>query len=460
MRNALISLGLQQMTPVQKATIPLLLGYKDVVVEAVTGSGKTLAFVIPIFELLLRRYREDRPLRKNEVGVVVISPTRELATQIHKVVSQLSDAINGDTSSDSKIEIQSALFIGGSEITNNINDFVSNGAHIVIGTPGRLEDLFKKSTVFSLKEVEVLIMDEADRLLDMGFEKQLSSIISKIPKQRRTGLFSATMTEALGKLVKTGLRNPVRVNVKVHAENGTIQTEQKIPSSLKIFYLLLQPDEKLNYLINLLQSFPEEKFIVYFSTAACVDYFFKILSMHPKSKIYSISSLHGKMDQKRRDAVYAKFSTNVGGVLLCTDVAARGLDIPDIDFVIQFDPPQDPKAFAHRCGRTARIGKCGKALVFLNQNEETYIEFLRIKNLPISSWDSSSFQQNLSKEDFYNEDLLEFLKSKSKRDRDIYEKSLKAFVSWVRYGDFLFLELTRNIKPRTSSKSSKLIYHQ
>jgi ATP-dependent RNA helicase DDX55/SPB4 len=132
------------------------------------------------------------------------------------------------------------------------------------------------------------------------------------------------------------------------------------------------------------------------------------------------------MDQKRRDAVYQKFTVGKGGILICTDVAARGLDIPDIDFVIQFDPPQDPKAFAHRCGRTARIGREGKAIVMLNENEETYIDFLKIRSLPISAWPATAIEEGEEKK------LVDYLKSKSKKDRDIYEKSLKAFVSWVR----------------------------
>jgi ATP-dependent RNA helicase DDX55/SPB4 len=151
MLNALSDFGLNQMTPVQKAAIPLLLGYKDAVVEAVTGSGKTLAFVIPVIELLLRRYKEDRPLKKNEIGVVIISPTRELAIQIHTVASQFCDAINGSNlhkSNHNIPELNLALFIGGSETTDNIKDFLKNGAHIVIGTPGRLEDLFKRSNIF------------------------------------------------------------------------------------------------------------------------------------------------------------------------------------------------------------------------------------------------------------------------------------------------------------------------
>jgi ATP-dependent RNA helicase DDX55/SPB4 len=135
------------MTPVQKSTIPLFLSYKDVVVEAVTGSGKTLAFLVPVIELILRRYREDRPLKKNEVGAIIISPTRELATQIHSVLASLCDSIN-DHASDDTPTLNHALFIGGSETRDNIQQFCKEGAHIVIGTPGRLDDLFKRSNVF------------------------------------------------------------------------------------------------------------------------------------------------------------------------------------------------------------------------------------------------------------------------------------------------------------------------
>lgn len=132
------------------------------------------------------------------------------------------------------------------------------------------------------------------------------------------------------------------------------------------------------------------------------------------------------MDPKRREAVYVKFTSSVGGILLCTDVAARGLDIPDIDFVIQFDPPQDPKAFAHRCGRTARIGRSGRAVVFLTPNEETYIQFLEIRNIPIAPFETPEFTTE------EKESMMEFLKSKNRVDRDMLEKGIKAFVSWVR----------------------------
>jgi ATP-dependent RNA helicase DDX55/SPB4 len=264
-----------QQTPVQKAVIPLFLNYKDVVVEAVTGSGKTLAFVLPLLQMLIRRFNDGRPLSKNQVGTVIISPTRELATQIYSTILSFLDLINVSTD----YNFTAALYIGGNNIFEDLKAFADNGAHIVIGTPGRLDDLFNRNSIFNLKEVEVLILDEADRLLDLGFERQLTSIIKKIPKQRRTGLFSATMNEALSELVRTGLRNPVRVNVKVQIQNGTEITEQSIPSTLEVFYLLSEPDDKLINLLRILKSNPDAKFIVYFSTGCAVDYYFKVFEL-------------------------------------------------------------------------------------------------------------------------------------------------------------------------------------
>lgn len=420
--RALEQLGFLQMTPVQKSTIPLFMSYKDAVVQAVTGSGKTIAFIIPAIELIMRRIADGRPWQRNEIAALIISPTRELATQIFTVLGQFLDIINVDSSSENRPEFSRALFIGGCEIKDDISQFVKNGAHFVIGTPGRIDDLLKRTNVFNSKEVEVLVLDEADRLLDMGFEKQLSSIITTLPKQRRTALFSATMTDGLNRLVKAGLRNPVSVSVKVHMACGEVLTEQKIPSTLRIYYRICEAHEKLGHLINILLEAPEMKFMVYFSTGACVDYYFRLLSLYTAVSNLKFHSLHGKMDPKRREAVYAKFTASIGGVLICTDVAARGLDIPDIDWVVQFDPPQDPKAFAHRCGRTARIGREGKAIVFLTPAEDTYVEFLSIRNLPITE---SAVAQ-------VSTDYLQWQRVSASQDRDIYEKGLKAFVSWIR----------------------------
>ncbi|CAH1759125.1 986_t:CDS:10 [Entrophospora sp. SA101] len=374
--KTLATIGFLEMTPVQASTIPLFMKSKDVVVElsgVSKGSGKTLAFVIPIIEKLVNRKHR---LRKNEIGALVITPTRELAQQISTT-----------------------------NISEDIEKFKEIGPDILIGTPGRLHDLIvgrntgsrnnntsNSISIVNTKELEILVLDEADRLLDMGFSENINTIMLHLPRQRRTGLFSATMTDGLSEIVRAGLRNPVRVVVKV--EDVVTKNEQRTPATLQIGYILCEPHQKLSQLIRLMKSEKvAKKYIIYFSTCACVDYFYKIFVKLPQFSGVSIHSLHGKMDTKRR--------------------TARGLDVPDVDYVIQVDPPQDPKVFSHRCGRTARAGKEGKAMVFLGiGREEVYIEIPKI--------------------DKENDELLEQIRKIVLTDRDLHDKGTKAFVSYVR----------------------------
>jgi ATP-dependent RNA helicase DDX55/SPB4 len=268
--EALEIFGFSSMTPVQKSVVPLFMNYKDVVVEAVTGSGKTLAFVIPILEMLIRRYKQDRPFQKNEVGVIIVSPTRELAKQIYNVINDFLPLMKVDGCPDGLTQL---LCIGGTDVRQDITDFKKLGAHIIVGTPGRLDELLP---IFNTKELEALVLDEADRLLDLGFEIQLKNIIRRLPKQRRTGLFSATMSEGLNSIINVGLRNPVRVVVKVENLKGAVLTEQKIPASLSIQYLVCEPEEKVKKLMTLLKQYPTSKYMIYFSNGASVDYYFKV----------------------------------------------------------------------------------------------------------------------------------------------------------------------------------------
>ncbi|CAJ0835645.1 114_t:CDS:10 [Entrophospora sp. SA101] len=354
--KTLATIGFLEMTPVQASTIPLFMKSKDVVVElsgVSKGSGKTLAFVIPIIEKLVNRKHR---LRKNEIGALVITPTRELAQQISTT-----------------------------NISEDIEKFKEIGPDILIGTPGRLHDLIvgrntgsrnnntsNSISIVNTKELEILVLDEADRLLDMGFSENINTIMLHLPRQRRTGLFSATMTDGLSEIVRAGLRNPVRVVVKV--EDVVTKNEQRTPATLQIGYILCEPHQKLSQLIRLMKSE-------------------KIFVKLPQFSGVSIHSLHGKMDTKRR--------------------TARGLDVPDVDYVIQVDPPQDPKVFSHRCGRTARAGKEGKAMVFLGiGREEVYIEIPKI--------------------DKENDELLEQIRKIVLTDRDLHDKGTKAFVSYVR----------------------------
>lgn len=429
--SALSEMQFAHMTPVQASAIPLFLSHKDVVAEAVTGSGKTLAFVIPVLEILRRR--ED-PLRKGQIGAVIVCPTRELAQQTASVVANMLEwqpggytrGIIGHTPRDEEGQdgeepardpralrgVQ--LCVGGTH-TSPADDYVAfcdEGAEILVGTPGRLEELLRKPGVRK-SELEVLVLDEADRLLDLGFAATLRTLLGYLPKQRRTGLFSATMTEALSELVRVGLRNPVRVVVKVEQKGAKGLAkgggDMRLPATLQNYYHVSRPEHKLAQLLRILryEAQPDEhehasrarKFIVYFATCAQVNYLYPLLARYARSggdatQALQFFSLHGKQSPKRRHATFHAFthahapSTDAAAVesdatpaqgtnaavLLCTDVAARGLDLPDVDVVVQYDPPSDPKVFSHRCGRTARAGRQGRAIVMLNRGrEENYV---------------------------------------------------------------------------------------
>ncbi|GAA6004818.1 ATP-dependent RNA helicase SPB4 [Rhodotorula paludigena] len=472
-------MGFEQMTPVQASTIPLFMQHKDVVVEAVTGSGKTLSFVIPVLEKLLRR---EQPLGKREVGAIVIAPTRELAIQIHAVFRQFLAAQPGAASDDPSTSstppasttppiAPALLLIGGNSLQDDKKAFFETGADILVGTPGRLEEFLLGSSSVAMskkgkssgnrrssgvgvgdtKSLEILVMDEADRLLDLGFTPTLTRLLDHFPKQRRTGLFSATMTDALGQLVRVGLRNPVRVVVKVEAkaakgkEKAESAGDRKIPTLLQNGSVVCKPAERLAMLFRILQqeafsSTSDEsgarKFIVYFSTCASVDYFYKVLSSAPSLAAagFSLHSLHGQQSPTRRSSTYTAFTAlppTTPGVLLCTDVAARGLDLPDVDVVVQVDPPVDPRAFGHRIGRTARAGRSGKAVVLLNAGrEEGYVDFLSVRKIPLQrfKYDSQS-GTSLAEE---AEQLRGELRKEIRKDRDLHDRGVKAFVASIR----------------------------
>ncbi|KAF8559086.1 DEAD-domain-containing protein [Imleria badia] len=462
------SMGYSQMTPVQAATIPLFMQHKDVVVEAVTGSGKTLAFVIPVLERLVRRGSTFRP---NEIGALVISPTRELATQIHSVFSLFLSAqpcppcLDESAAADRPIpSYPPPLLLVSSDESSPAQDvqrFLDTGANIVIGTPGRVEEFLigRGKTVVSVKELEVLVLDEADRLLDLGFQNTLSRIITHLPKQRRTGLFSATMTDAdaLSELVRVGLRNPARVVVKVQSKKtlkygkpgkGEVVEERRIPAGLQNFYISCRTSEKLVQLVRVIEhevsSHKASHFIVYFATCACVDYFYRVLPkfLLPKSKLFS---LHGHLLPAARTRALSAFSSSLASssspsILLATDVAARGLDLPHVDVVVQFDPPIDPKAFSHRCGRTARAGRSGRAYIFLVGRETEYIDFLAVRKIPIRKHpviqDGGILPQEGSGEPEPDDPAVASFLSQIRQtvltDRALNDKAVKSFVSFVR----------------------------
>lgn len=305
----------------------------------------------------------------------------------------------------------------------------------------------------------MFILDEADRLLELGFQASLNRILGILPKQRRTGCFSATMSEGIGELCRLGLRNPVRIVVKVERKNVDNQNEggeRSTPATLQHTYVLAETEQKMAKLLQFLRKEVEasdtldgKKIIVYFATCACVDYFYKVrdsasssrhlghqaedalqlLKPLPQLSSFTLYPLHGQQTPSKRTSTYTSFISPPSSskaphqLLLCTDIAARGLDLPDVDLVIQYDPPQDPKQFNHRAGRTARAGRKGKNTVFLCKDkegegrEEEYLEFLARRGIGMKA---EKGLEGIEKEQM--EKLYAQMKALILKDRDLHDK--------------------------------------
>ncbi|GFS33574.1 P-loop containing nucleoside triphosphate hydrolases superfamily protein [Actinidia rufa] len=450
--EALTRSGFEFCTPVQAATIPLLCGFKDVAVDAATGSGKTLAFVVPLVEILRRSSTPPKPhqhIYVSDLGGASRSVPKHLGSRLKADLSTYhltTLTCNGNNNIPNQrvvltqiyhvaqpfistlLNVEAVLLVGGAKVQADMSKIEEEGANLLIGTPGRLNDIMERVDTLDFRNLEILILDEADRLLDMGFQKQINSIISRLPKLRRTGLFSATQTEAVEELSKAGLRNPVRVEVRAETKslNESSSSQQlassRTPSGLHIEYLQCEAEKKPSQLVDLLIRNKSKKIIIYFMTCACVEYWGVVLPRLAALKGFSLIHLHGKMKQTAREKALASFTSLSSSILLCTDVAARGLDIPGVDCIIQYDPPQDPNVFIHRVGRTARLGREGAAIVFLLPKEEEYVEFLRIRRVPLEERKCS---ENAP-------DIIPHIRSAAKKDRDVMEKGLRAFVSYIR----------------------------
>lgn len=396
--------GFDKPTPVQKAGIPHFIGNKDICVESCTGSGKTLTFLLPIFHKLAKC---DFP---KATFALIISPSRELASQTYEVAAKLAGSFP-------LVNIQ--CLIGGHSRSEDITKLEGLEKNIIIGTPGRIIDLLENNNL-NLKALEVLILDEADRLLDMGFKDTIQTLIKALPKQRRTGLFSATMTTDVESLIKAGLRNPVYIDVKVTKSNANAQ---QLPKGLTN-YCAIFPSyyEKLPALISFILEHLNNKIIVFFATCSSTNFYLYALNRLKRLHQVKIFRLHGKMKQGQRERVYKEFSEEPFAVLLTTDLIARGIDFPDINWIIQYDPPQNPDFFIHRIGRTARMNKVGESILFLQESEDTYIDYLRIKGIEFTPINYTS------RIDVYDE-----LQQIIINDREGYERAQSAFVSYVRY---------------------------
>lgn len=371
-----------------------------------------------------------------------MSPTRELATQIHSVLLTLlgfhqpsAEALQPLEEGEKRklsttLSVVPQLLLGGTTTpAQDLSRFLKNSPNLLISTPGRLLELLSSPHVHCPQSsFEVLVLDEADRLLDLGFKDDIQKILSRLPKQRRTGLFSASVSEAVGEIVRVGLRNPVKIAVKVKSASGD---DKRTPASLQMSYLLTPPTHKFPALLSLLSQLDPtpQKSIIYLSTCAAVDYFQHILSALLPNQ-FSLIPLHGKHPPNVRQRNFSKYITTVTpSILLTTDVAARGLDIPQVDLVVQIDPPSDPKVFLHRCGRAGRAGRKGLSVIFLQPGrEEDYIPFLEVRKTPITPLKKPAITIN-------DEDAA-LVTSKMRKevlaDRALYDKGQRGFVSWVK----------------------------
>jgi ATP-dependent RNA helicase DDX18/HAS1 len=359
LKEACASMGFENLTEIQAKSIPSLLAGKDLLGQAKTGSGKTLAFLIPSIELLVRAKFKSR----NGTGIIILTPTRELALQIYSVASELME----------HMQQTHAILIGGSN--KHLEDQkLQKGVNLIVSTPGRLLDHLINTPDFNYSNLLAFVMDEADRILEVGFEQELRAIIGVLPKTRQTMLFSATQTTKIADIARLSLNGtPICVGVSDKKESATVTT-------LEQGYCVVKPKEKFQLLFTFLKKNMSKKVIVFFSSCASVKFHTEILNYMN----IPVLDLHGKMKQKKRTATFFSFCNAESGILLSTDVAARGLDIPAVDWILQYDPPENPKEYIHRVGRTARAGKQGKALLFLLENEKGFLRYLKESNVPLN----------------------------------------------------------------------------
>ncbi|VBB83747.1 Putative ATP-dependent rRNA helicase SPB4 [Podospora comata] len=434
--------GFEQPTPVQKSTLDLFRGNKDVVVEAVTGSGKTLAYLIPVVEKLLRG---DEAAKRHHVQGIIIAPTRELAQQIYNVcvslikfhpqsAEQLQHDRDEKRTITSEPVVYPQLLVGGmTKAAEDLSAFLRLSPNLLIGTPGRLAELLASPYVKApASTFEVLVMDEADRLLDLGFSQELNRILGYLPKQRRTGLFSASLSDAVERLVTVGLLYPHRITVRVRnlKDGGEIQ-ERKTPMSLQMSYLITPASQKIPALCQMLEKLNPRpaRSIVFFSTCFAVKYFAKVLhGVLPEG--FSIVSLHGKLEPQVREKNFERFVNSTSpSILLTTDIAARGLDIPQVDLVVQHDPPTDTKVFIHRCGRAGRAGRRGLAVVLLQPGrEEGYLQLLEVRQTPCTPLERPEIVLSEEKA----KEISTKVRKQAITDREVYQLAQRAFVSWAR----------------------------
>ncbi|CAD6207108.1 unnamed protein product [Miscanthus lutarioriparius] len=367
--KAIREMNYTHLTQIQARSIPHLLERKDVMGAAKTGSGKTLAFLIPAIELLYHLPFSPR----NGTGVVVVCPTRELAIQTHNVAKELM-----------KYHSQTLGYVIGGNNRRSEADQLAKGVNLLVATPGRLLDHLQNTKSFIYKMLKCLVIDEADRILEQNFEEDMKQIFKRLPQNRQTVLFSATQTPEVEKFAKLSFEKneeskekPVYVGVDDDKSKATVE-------GLQQGYCVISSEKRFLVLYAFLKKKQNKKIMVFFSSCNSVKFHAELLNFLG----IECSDIHGKQKQQKRTTTFFSFCKAEKGILLCTNVAARGLDIPDVDYIVQYDPPDEPKDYIHRVGRTARGEKGkGSALLFLLPEELKFLIYLKAAKVTLTEYE-------------------------------------------------------------------------
>ena len=345
LNRAIEELGYTEATPVQAQCIPPVLEGRDVIGQSQTGTGKTAAFGLPLLEKLV-------VLDKRTPQILIMTPTRELALQVSQELRKFAKYKEG---------VKIVTVYGGDPITGQIRD-LKGGADIIVGTPGRIQDHIDRRTL-KFHQLKALVLDEADEMLKMGFKEAIEQILQDLPEERQTLLFSATMPKAILDITNNYQNNPVHIKTK--------QKEMTVNTVEQVVYEVNQ-GEKVKVLVQLMEFYRPESSMIFCNTKKMVDDLSGLIA----SKGYSTASIHGDMKQEMRSLVMAKFKDKKVQHLICTDVAARGIDIDGLDMVFNFDVPQETEYYVHRIGRTGRAGKSGISVTLVTPRQRYVINEL------------------------------------------------------------------------------------
>lgn len=400
--QGIAEMGFTNMTPIQHKTIIPLLAGRDLLGAAQTGSGKTLAFLIPAVELLHKLQFKAR----NGTGVLIISPTRELALQIYGVARDLLKHHSHTF----------GILMGGAARKTEVEK-LAKGVNLIIATPGRLLDHLQNTKNFVFRNLKCLIIDEADRILEVGFEEEMKQIIRLIPVKRQSMLFSATQTRNVEDLARISLQQaPLYVGVDDTRDMATTD-------GLEQGYVVCPSEKRFMLLFTFIKKNKDKKVMVFFSTCKAVKFHAELFNYVD----IPVKDIHGKQKQQKRTSTFFEYCNSSSGVLFCTDVAARGLDIPAVDWIVQYDPPDDPKEYIHRVGRTARAGGAGNALLFLLPEEIAFLRYLKHAKVPLNEYNfSNSKVANVQSQ---LEKLIEKNFFLHKSAKEAYQSYLQAYAS-------------------------------